>query len=76
MHTYTVSARAILFRSPRQISKTKRDGREISSPLWEIGVAEDEYDVRFFAGSSYTQKIATNPKIAQKSVRAYFVSLR
>jgi len=30
---------------------TKRDRREIWSPLWEIGVAEQEYDVRFCTGS-------------------------
>jgi len=34
------------------ISKTKRDRRQISSPLHEIGVAEQEYDVRFCTASS------------------------
>jgi len=29
--------------------KTKQDRRDISSLLWEIGVAEQEYDVRFSA---------------------------
>jgi len=42
-------------KNPRQpkmgISITKRTRREISSPLWEIGVAEHEYDVRFCTGS-------------------------
>ena len=37
---------------PRQFSNTKGDRREISSPLREIGVAEQEYDVRFCNGSS------------------------
>jgi len=54
-----------LFRSPRlvcrlvcclsvsrQISETTRHTHEISSPLKEIGVAEQEYDVRFCPGSN------------------------
>jgi len=34
------------------ISKIKRDRCQISLPLYEIGVAEQEYDVRFCTGSS------------------------
>jgi len=33
------------------LSKTKRDRHKISSPLWETGVAEQEYDIRFCTGS-------------------------
>jgi len=44
----------------RQISKTKQDRREISSPSYEIGVAEQEYP-----------KSSPNPQIAQNNVRAY-----
>jgi len=53
---------SLLFRSPRllsvslsvqrQISETTLDRREISSPLWEIGVANQDYDVVFCTGSS------------------------
>ena len=37
---------------PRQISKTKQGRREILLPLEEIGLAEQEYDVRFCIGSA------------------------
>ena len=37
---------------PRQISETTPDLLKISLPLQEIGVAEQEYDVRFCTGSS------------------------
>ena len=36
----------------RQFSIIKRDRREISSPSYEIGVVEQESDVRFCTGSS------------------------
>jgi len=50
--------------------------REISSPLYEIGVAEQEYEVRFCTGSSNVPpKVAPNPKIAQNSVRDYCLAL-
>ena len=35
-----------------QISETTRDTRQISSPLQEIGVGDQELDVRFCIGSS------------------------
>jgi len=38
---------------PRQISKTKQDRHKISSLLWEISVAEQEYDIRFCTRSRY-----------------------
>ena len=52
-HTYSVRAfcfgrRVCRLSVPRQISKIKRDRREISSSLWEIGVGEQEYDVRIY----------------------------
>jgi len=37
---------------PRQILKTKQVRRKISSPLQEMGVAEQEYDIIFCTGSS------------------------
>ena len=45
---------------PRQISITKRDRREVSSPLQEIRVRDQEYDVRFCTGSIYIPP--KNPK--------------
>jgi len=48
----TVVTSVVCLSLPRQISKTKQDSREISSPLWEICVAEQEYDVIFCTGSS------------------------
>jgi len=38
---------SVCLSAPRHISKTKPDRHEMSSPLWEIGVAEQEYDVIF-----------------------------
>jgi len=37
---------------PRQISRSKRDTYKIMSPLQEIGVAKQEYNVRFCTESS------------------------
>ena len=53
----------LMKRSPRQISKIKRDSREISSHLHEIGVAEQEYYVRFCAKSIV--KYPKNPQTSQ-----------
>jgi len=56
----------------RLISKTKGGRREISSPLYEIWVAEHEYDVRLYTGSSQIpRKVSPTPKIVQNSVWAY-----
>jgi len=43
------------------ILKMMRDTHKISLPLWEIGVAKQEYDVRFSARGS---EIPQNPQIA------------
>jgi len=56
-HTYrepsvSVAASVVCLSVPRQISETTRDTHGISLPYWEIGVAEQEYDVRFCTGSS------------------------
>jgi len=62
---------------PHQISKIKQDRCKILSSLKEIGVAEQEYDVRFCTGISYvnTLKVAPNPKIVQNSVQVYCPAL-
>jgi len=55
-HTYSVRAfcfgHRVCLSVPRQISETTRYTHEISSPLKEIGVGEQEYDVRFCVGGS------------------------
>ena len=58
LHTYSLRAFCFGRRICRlsvlhQISYTKQDRHEILSPLWEIGVAEQEYDIKFCTGISW-----------------------
>ena len=47
---------SVCLSSPRQISKTKRDRREISSPSQEIRVTKQEYNVTFCSGKKKERK--------------------
>jgi len=48
------------------LQKTKRDRREISLPLWDIRVAEQEYDVRFCMEVAKYTKSSPKPQNSPK----------